>query len=148
MLKGLALPEDEALQLADRYRTPQPRLALGRALLGIATAAMDVSDGLLADLAHIAKASRVAAVVEADTLPLSEAGRGVPGALEAALAGGDDYELLFTAPPEAGERLAALSRELALRLTRIGRIEPGAGVRALDAAGRELRLEQAGWRHF
>ena len=72
----------------------------------------------------------------------------MPGALEAALTGGDDYELLFTAPPEAGERLTALSRELALRLTRIGRIEQGSGVRALDAAGRELRLEQAGWRHF
>ena len=148
VLKGLALPEDEALQLVDRYRTPQPRLALGRALLGIATAAMDVSDGLLADLGHIAKASGVAAMVEADALPLSEAGRGVPGALEAALTGGDDYELLFTAPPAAEERLAALSRELALRLTRIGRIEPGTGVRALDAAGRELRPEQAGWRHF
>jgi thiamine-monophosphate kinase len=148
VLKGLALPEDEALQLVDRYRTPQPRLALGRALLGLATAAMDVSDGLLADLRHIAKASGVAAVVEADALPLSEAGRGVPGALEAALTGGDDYELLFTAPPDAEERLAALSRELALRLTRIGRIEPGTGVRALDAAGRELRLDQAGWRHF
>ena len=148
VLRGLALPEDEALQLVDRYRTPQPRLALGRALLGIATAAMDVSDGLLADLGHIAKASGVAAVVEVEALPLSDAGRGVPGALEAALTGGDDYELLFTAPPAAEDRLKALSCELALRLTRIGRIEPGTGVRALDTAGRELRPEQAGWRHF
>jgi thiamine-monophosphate kinase len=109
---------------------------------------MDVSDGLLADLGHVAQASRVAAVVEAETLPLSDAGRGVPGALEAALTGGDDYELLFTAPPTATERLHALSRELRLRLTRIGAIEPGTGVRAVDAAGRELRIEHAGWRHF
>ena len=150
VLKGLALPEDETLQLVDRYRTPQPRLALGQALLGVATAAMDVSGGRAADLGHIAEASGVTAAVEAEALPLSEAGRGCPGAREAALAGGDDYELLFTAPPEADGRLAAISRELGLPLTRIGRIEAGAAgtVRVLDAGGAELRLEQVGWRHF
>jgi thiamine-monophosphate kinase len=147
-LRGLALPEDETLQLTDRYRTPQPRLGLGRALLGTATAAMDVSDGLVADLAHIAAASGAAAVVEADALPLSPAGRGVPGALEAALAGGDDYELLFTAPPEADGRLRALAGELGLPLTPVGRVEAGSGVRVLDASGAELRLDQTGWRHF
>jgi thiamine-monophosphate kinase len=147
-LRGLALPEEETLQLTDRYRTPQPRLELGRALLGLATAAMDVSDGLVADLGHIAAASGVAAVVEADALPLSAAGRGVPGAREAALVGGDDYELLFTAPVDADDRLRGLSGELRLPLTPIGRVEAGSGVRVLDAAGAELRLEQLGWRHF
>jgi thiamine-monophosphate kinase len=127
VLKGLALPDEEAMPLVDRYRTPRPRLELGRALLGLATAAVDVSDGLVADLGHIAETSRVAAVVDADALPLSEAGRGVPAAREAALTGGDDYELLFTALADAEARVEALSRELGLRLTRVGRIEARCG---------------------
>jgi thiamine-monophosphate kinase len=148
VLRGLALPEDEALQLSDRYRTPQPRLELGRALLGLATAAMDVSDGLAADLGHIAATSRVAAVIEIERLPLSAAVRGCPGAREAALTGGDDYELLFTAPPTAAPRLEDLARSLRLPLTRIGRIEGGAGVRVLDRAGAPIELSKLGWRHF
>ncbi|HEX8374259.1 MAG TPA: thiamine-phosphate kinase [Geminicoccaceae bacterium] len=148
VLKGLALPDEEAIPLVDRYRTPRTRLELGRALRGLATAAIDVSDGLVADLGHIAETSRVAAVVDADALPLSEAGRGVPAAREAALTGGDDYELLFTVPDGAEARIAALSRELGLRLTRVGRIEPGAGVRVLDAGGEEIRVARAGWSHF
>lgn len=148
VLRGLALPEEEALQLADRYRTPQPRLALGQALRGLATAAIDVSDGLVADLGHIAQTSGVAATLEADRLPLSPAGRGVPGAREAALGGGDDYELLFTAPPEAAEQVLAIGRRLGIGVTRVGRIEPGAGVRVLDQAGQPLELGSRGWRHF
>jgi thiamine-monophosphate kinase len=148
VLKGLALPDEEAIPLVDRYRTPRPRLELGRALLGLATAAIDVSDGLVADLGHVAETSRVAAVVDADALPLSEAGRGVPAAREAALTGGDDYELLFTAPADAEARVEALSRELGLRLTRVGRIEAGSGVRVVDAVGGEVRLARAGWSHF
>ena len=101
VLRGLAVTEEEAIALVDRYRTPRPRLALGQALRGLATAAIDVSDGLVADLGHICaglgcrrRARRIA------RLPLSAVARGVPGAREAALTGGDDYELLFTAPAE------------------------------------------------
>ena len=134
--------------LVDRYRCPQPRVALGRALRGLATAALDISDGLLADLGHIAEASAVGAVVEAARLPLSAAATGLDGALEAALTGGDDYELLFTAPPERVQRIGRLAGEVHLPLTRIGRIEPGTGVRALDPDGLELPLERRGWTHF
>lgn len=147
-LRGLALPEEEALPFVDRYRTPRPRLELGRALRGLATAAIDVSDGLAADLGHIAAESKVAASVEVGRLPIAPAARAVPRALEAALTGGDDYELLFTAPPTADAALAALSQRLDLPLTRIGRIEAGNGVRVLDAAGEPVPVETAGWRHF
>ena len=145
--RGLATDEDQAFYLIDRYRTPQPRLALGRALRGIATAAVDVSDGLLADLGHITETSGVAAEVDAPSLPLSAAARGVPGALEAALTGGDDYEILFTAPPAAA---AAVERaaEATVRVTRIGRIAAGRGVQVRGPQGRALDLHQAGWRHF
>ena len=148
ILQGLAVPDEEGLPLVDRYRTPRPRIELGRRLHGLATAAIDVSDGLAADLAHIAQTSGVAAVVEVDRLPLSAEAVGVPGVRDAALAGGDDYELLFTAPAEAAGRIADLAHDLALPLTRIGRIEPGTDVRLIDADGNNLALEQPGWRHF
>ncbi|HET6520953.1 MAG TPA: thiamine-phosphate kinase [Geminicoccaceae bacterium] len=134
--------------LADRYRLPRPRLALGRALRGLAHAALDVSDGLVADLGHIVLASGVGAEVEAARLPLSSAARGLPGALEAALAGGDDYELLFAAAPEARDRVDALARDLDLPIARIGRLREGAGVRVVGADGAELPVARGGWTHF
>jgi thiamine-monophosphate kinase len=148
VLRGLALPEEEALQLIDRYRIPEPRVALGRALRRRATSAVDISDGLVADLQHIAKASGVAATVLADALPLSSSGHGVPGARETALTGGDDYELLFTAPATEHDGILALGTELGLPLTLIGRIEAGAGVKVVDGEGREIRVAEPGWRHF
>jgi thiamine-monophosphate kinase len=134
--------------LVDRYRRPQPRLDLGLALRGIAHAAIDVSDGLLADLGHILETSEVGAEVLADKLPLSLAGRDLDGAREAALAGGDDYELLFTAPPGRRGAIEAIARKLALPLTHIGRIEAQAGLRLRDAQGRPVAVRKAGWRHF
>ena len=148
VLRGLAVTEDEVLALVDRYRTPRPRLALGRALRGLASAAIDVSDGLVADLGHICATSKVGAVIDAALLPLSPVALGVPGAREAALTGGDDYELLFTVPPQRRGEVEALASMLDLALTRIGAIEPEPGVRALDAAGRPVAVERAGWRHF
>ena len=148
VLRGLAVTEDEALALVDRYRTPRPRLALGRALRGLATAAIDVSDGLVADLGHICETSGVAASIEVAQLPLSPVARGIPGAREAALAGGDDYELLFTAPPARRGEVEALAAKLGHGLTRIGRIEAGSGVRVLDPDGKERPLDRLGWRHF
>jgi thiamine-monophosphate kinase len=134
--------------LIGRYRLPQPRLALGQALRGIAHAAIDVSDGLLADLGHILETSGVGAELRAEALPFSAAARDLPGAREAALAGGDDYELLFTAPPKRRVEINALSRQLDLPLTSIGEIHAGTGLRVLDAAGQEIQVERTGWQHF
>jgi thiamine-monophosphate kinase len=149
-----ALSEVERAALAVRYRLPEPRLALGRRLAesGLATAAIDVSDGLMADLGHIAAVSRVAAEIVAETVPLSQAGRAAlasdPALLSALLTGGDDYELLFTAQPERAGDLAELARQLDLPLTRIGHVTGGSGVRALDAAGQDMGLSGVGWSHF
>ena len=148
VLRGLAVTEDEALVLVDRYRTPRPRLALGKALRGLATAAIDVSDGLVADLGHICDASEVAATVDATLLPLSRVARGIPGAREAALAGGDDYEVLFTVPPGKRSEVERLAPTLDHGLTRIGSIASGRSVRVIDADGQPLALDRMGWRHF
>jgi thiamine-monophosphate kinase len=135
--------------LADRYRRPQPRLALGRSLRGVAHAAIDISDGLLADLGHILEASDLGAEVRADRLPLSSAAGEFPdAALDAALAGGDDYELLFTAAPDKHAQIEQISRELELPLTRIGRLDVLPGLRVLDAHGQPIHPERTGWTHF
>jgi len=138
--------------LIDRFRLPQPRLNLGSRLVGLASAMMDISDGLVGDLQHICAVSGVAAIVEAERLPLSEAARAAlardPARLQSVLGGGDDYELLFAAPEGAAARLGALSSELGLPVTAIGRIEAGSGVRVLDRAGREIAVKVAGYEHF
>ncbi|MGF1611623.1 MAG: thiamine-phosphate kinase [Kiloniellales bacterium] len=140
--------------LAERYRLPQPRVALGEALLAerLATAALDVSDGLAADLAHIAETSGLAAQLEAAAVPLSPAARAAlkadPELLASVLTGGDDYELVFTVEPAQAEAVAALAGRLALQLTRIGVMEAGEGVQVLDAAGVPMALGKSGWTHF
>jgi thiamine-monophosphate kinase len=138
--------------LADRYRLPQPRLALGQKLVGIAHAMMDVSDGLVADLGHLCAVSGVGAAIEAARLPLSDAARAAvaadPRRIAAVLGGGDDYELLFAAPAEASEALAALGRAAGVPVTVIGRIEGGGGVRVLDVEGAEMTVAVTGYRHF
>lgn len=140
--------------LVERFRVPQPRLALGAALLaeGLASAALDVSDGLLADLGHIAEESGLGAEVVAEAVPLSPAGAAVVAGGAArrvvALSGGDDYELLFTAPPDRAGEVAALASALDLPLTRVGRMTERAGVRLLDAAGHPLEAPERGWTHF
>ena len=148
VLRGLAVTEDEALALVDRYRKPRPRLALGKALRGLASAAIDVSDGLVADLGHILETSGVGATIDASLLPLSPAGCGVPGAREAALTGGDDYELLFTAPAARRAEVAALSAPCGVEVTRIGSIRQAPGLEVVDAAGQPVTVDRAGWTHF
>ena len=148
VLRGLAVTEDEALALVDRYRTPRPRLALGKALRGIASAAIDVSDGLVADLGHILETSGVGATLDASLLPLSPAGRGVPGAREAALTGGDDYELLFTAPAARRAEVAALSPPGGVSVTRIGTVGRGRGSTSSMPAGQPVPIDRTGWTHF
>jgi len=144
--------DPERASFVRRYQLPEPRTALGPRLTGIAHAMQDVSDGLLADLGHICEVSGVAATVSAARIPLSPpARRAAPmdSALIVALAtGGDDYELLFTAPPAADAALAELAAELGTPLTTIGAIIPGCGVRLLDESGAEMPVALAGYRHL
>ncbi|HEV2263258.1 MAG TPA: thiamine-phosphate kinase [Stellaceae bacterium] len=137
--------------LERRYRLPEPRLGLGRRLTGVARAAADVSDGLVADLGHVCTASGVGAIIETARLPLSAAARSViarsPRRIRAALIHGDDYEIVFTAPPGAATRVAAAARAAGVRVTAVGHIVAGHGVRVLDARGRRLQLSHAGYRH-
>jgi thiamine-monophosphate kinase len=145
------LDADAVKALAQRYHLPQPRLALGAALVGIAHAAMDLSDGLPGDLPHICAASGVAAEVELARLPLSDAARAAvaadPALQAVAWAGGDDYELLFTAPVEARSAVEAAASATGTPVARIGRIAAGQGVRLLDPQGRPVE-SLAGWQHF
>lgn len=136
----------EADYLLQRYWAPQPQLALGQWLRGRATAALDVSDGLLADCGHIAKASTVALQIERDSLPLSAALRTLAGerALDCALSGGDDYRLAFTLPAQYLPALQAQWPEAVV----IGRAVAGQGVQLLDGAGRRLDPPSAGYQHF
>jgi thiamine-monophosphate kinase len=141
--------------LAGRYRLPQPRVRLGPRLVGLASAALDVSDGLVADLRHLCEVSDVQAIVAAPQVPLSPPARAAiaaqPELIAAALTGGDDYEILFSAPPEAAQALAGLARTEAVAITAIGRLQtPVTSERVIveDAAGRRLPLAAAGWTHF
>jgi thiamine-monophosphate kinase len=134
-----------------RLNLPQPRVALGQGLVGLAHSAIDVSDGLVADVGHIADASGARAVIEWPSVPLSAVAaryRQRPLVQRAALAGGDDYELAFTAPSRLGTELELLGGRVGVALTRIGRIEPGAGVIVLDDAGNLLTLAETGFDHF
>lgn len=145
---------DDAAFLLDRYRLPRPRTALGPALRtrGLARAGLDVSDGLVADLAHLCAASGVGARIDGPAVPLSApVQRGVesdPGLFETAVTGGDDYELVFAVPPDAAAELAELARGLDLPLTRIGELQAGEGVRVVGVDGRDLEIGHAGWTHF
>lgn len=149
------LDTNAAAFLVDRYRLPRPRVRLGPRLIGVADAALDVSDGLVADLAHLCEASALSAVIEAPRVPLSTAARAVlasdPAHRRTILTGGDDYEILFTAPAEAAPEVAALSRVLDLPIASIGRMQPSSGthhVTVLDESGERLVLNRGGWTHF
>ena len=149
---GLALLDREPVPaLRARLDRPTPRVDAGRALAGIATACVDVSDGLLADLGHVCARSHVAAHLDVDALPASAALREAFGeadriALQAS--GGDDYELCFTAPADAGADIGAVSAQLGLRFTRIGRIVAGEGVHPVDAKSQPWSSPRRGYDHF
>jgi thiamine-monophosphate kinase len=133
--------------LAGRYNLPAPRNALP--ILGLASAAIDVSDGLAQDLGHIARASGVAITVRAGDVPLSAAAKRFPERLPDLLAGGDDYELLLTVPPAREAALLAAARAADVKLTCIGICRAGEpGVTLLDAEGEAITLPSAGWSHF
>jgi thiamine-monophosphate kinase len=150
LLKGGKSDINAAGELIDRYRLPSPRLALGRALQGVASAALDVSDGLIADLSHIAEVSRVRITVEAGRIPRSPALRALWGdtaeAIVRAATAGDDYEIAFTSSSE--RRVVEAAKLAGVGVTRIGRVEEGSGVALLDSSGREIAVARAGFTHF
>lgn len=142
-------PAVSALRI--RLDRPEPRIPLGSALAGIARSAIDLSDGLLADVDHLCARSGVGAEIEIDALPASEALRvafGERTRRQLQAAGGDDYELCFSAPAQARAAIEAASRTTGTPVTRIGRIVEGEGARALLADGSEWRPSSAGYEHF
>ena len=146
---ALSLAERDRDALLQRLEYPEPRVCLGRALLGLATSAIDVSDGLCADLGHVATASGVAARVDAECLPLSETYRSCldHAGWGPALTAGDDYELCFTAAPGRQGEVEAAAAAQGVAVTRVGGIEEGDGVRVY-ADGEEVTPRQAGYEHF
>ncbi len=148
LLGRLSPPMTASNHLVERYRLPRPRVKLGEALRGIAHAAIDISDGLAADLGHVLTASEVGAEIGTHRLPLSKAVASQRGALEAALSGGDDYELLFTAHPEQAPAIQAISKELDLPLSAIGQINETGDLKIVDEDGRPVTIDVGGWQHF
>ena len=145
------LDEDEREVLLSRYYAPQPRLELGQAALGVANAGIDLSDGLLADLGHICKASGVGARVDLAALPVSRlAAKALPdgGSEFAALLGGDDYELCLTVPGNSAAALMQKAAALGVELSQIGVIESGSDVRCLDETGEEVSMPATAYEHF
>jgi thiamine-monophosphate kinase len=130
---------------------PTPRVELGIALRGIASSAIDISDGLLGDLGHILERSHVGATLDFSALPMLpvvQAYQHEPVARDCVLAGGDDYELCFTAPAGKHDAVLAAAASAGVPVTRIGRIAAELGLAVLDANGRPLTIERTGYDHF
>jgi thiamine-monophosphate kinase len=146
----IGLPGDQFDTVRRAMELPTPRVALGMALRGIARSAIDLSDGLLGDLGHVLKRSGVGAVVDVDALPRSATLAALPMALqhECLLAGGDDYELLFSAAPESADAVRAAGRSAGVAVTRVGRIEAGSGLRFVDGTGRAVQTQLRAFDHF
>ncbi|HCH23075.1 MAG TPA: thiamine-phosphate kinase [Oceanospirillaceae bacterium] len=151
---GLACIHEEAAAtsyLAQRFYNPTPRLTLGQWLLGKASAAIDVSDGLLQDLGHILSQSQVGATLDLEQLPISNVLAAKVSAAEQeklALAGGEDFELCFTIPPQWRQQVQGYARQHDLPVSRIGHIEPTMGLR-LQRDGQSVPVpDKLGWQHF
>jgi thiamine-monophosphate kinase len=151
-LSEVALSDEDHAQAAQRMHMPAPRVALGLALAAqpVAHAALDISDGLVGDLGHILAASNVGATLEVDALPAGPVlARQSPELRRRfTAAGGDDYELCFTAPPANREAVLEAGRASGTAVTRVGRIEAEPGLRFADAHGSPLDLKLSGWDHF
>ena len=154
---GLALLKSEAKadedgELIARYRAPEPPVRFGPKLRGLVSAALDVSDGLLADLGHIADASGVRIVVEAASIPRSPALRALWGdsldAIVRAATSGDDYQIAFTASPSRVSDILGAARDMDIAVARIGRVERGARLVLLDETCGEIAVAKSGFRHF
>ncbi|MBX3585075.1 MAG: thiamine-phosphate kinase [Ramlibacter sp.] len=154
----LAVPAEVFEAARARMEQPEPRVALGQALRGVASAAVDLSDGLLGDLGHVLRASGVGATIDTSiaTDLIAAGGRqswtpalfDAEKQLELVLSGGDDYELAFTAPVSARDAVLAAGRAAQTAVTRIGRIEAEPGVRLIDAQGQALTRRYTSFDHF
>ena len=154
----LSLPPSLLKATRQRLEEPHPRIALGMALRGLASAAMDLSDGLVGDLGHLLQASQVGATLNTEAVLDRMAARthddwAIAGvshkqALQCVLSGGDDYELLFTAPPTARKALLAAAQTSATPVSCIGRIDAQPGLRLIDAAGAPVPNHFASFDHF
>ena len=148
--RELELSTEDQLQAARRMHQPTPRIALGMALRGIAHAALDISDGLVGDLGHILKGSNVGATLLIDAMPAGPVLQGFPQALrrQFTLAGGDDYELCFTARPENRAKVIAAAAKAHTVVTRVGQIDAQPGLRFLDENGNDIKLSLQSFDHF
>ena len=154
----ITLPADVLAAARLRLEQPTPRVALGQALRGVASSALDVSDGLLGDLGHILRASGVGACIDisktikliaSSAYPISAGGQFDPEMLhQCTLAGGDDYELAFTAPAGRRAEVAAAAQASSTPVTRIGMVQAAPGLRLVDAEGRALAQRYASFDHF
>lgn len=146
------LPPPACEYLTSRYFLPQPRLEVGLGLYGIATACMDISDGLIQDLGHLCQTSRVGAKIDIGKIPFSPAAKEAisydPERLEAAMTGGDDYELLFTVPPSHEAALIALAAQVNVPITPIGAIVDTPGVECIGKGSNVVKFASGGYKHF
>ena len=147
---SVALAGEDFARVREAMECPEPRVALGQALRGVASSAIDLSDGLLGDLGHVLRASGVGATIDRDAIPRSAVLAATPAAWQqtCVLAGGDDYELLFTAAPGHDDAVQAAGRDAGIAVTPIGRIETAPGLRVHDRDGQPLTLDLHGFDHF
>ncbi len=147
-----SLADNHRRELMARYQLPDPRLDFGQRVAPVARSGIDVSDGLVADLEHMCRASGVSAIVQAESVPLSDAARAALDAdaginLAALLSGGDDYELLFAVGENDVAPVRALAQLSDVRLSEIGVMGEGAGVRVLDRDGASMPMKSKGYTH-
>ncbi len=147
----LFMEQIDAAKVLPALYLPTPRVALGIALRGIASSAIDISDGLLADLGHILQRSQLGATLEfaaLPTLPVAQAYLHEKVAVDCVLAGGDDYELCFTAAPDKRDAVQSAAETAGVAVTRIGQILAAPGLTVIDADGQPLPIEHTGYDHF
>ncbi|KAF2281852.1 hypothetical protein GH714_042676 [Hevea brasiliensis] len=145
------LIEGEYLTLKYRYDLPEPRITLGSKICSIASACIDISDGLVQDIGHICRLSNVGARVHLDQIPISDEARDVlrhnPELIERICSGGDDYELAFTSAAENHTQIMLIAADLGVKVTKVGTIVAQPGVRVYDSKGSIIRLTHHGYRH-
>ena len=150
-LREIKLTDNEVNYCLSALYMPTARVELGQHLVGLAHSAIDISDGLMADLGHILASSKRAAIIQLEAVPCSGVmKRLLPSllAVQCLLAGGDDYELCFTAPKKNRDCIEGIAQKLQVPLTIIGEIKKGEGLLVMDAEGREITIEKKGYDHF
>jgi thiamine-monophosphate kinase len=150
--KKWKLNDAQRRHLLSRYLLPQPRNGLADVIRGHASAAMDISDGLVGDFSKLCRVSGVAADIDVARVPISDAVKAVvmrdSSALELVLTGGDDYEIVCTVPDEKAESFRAAAKTVAVPIAEIGAIKTGEGAHFLDAAGKQLVFRRTSFSHF